>query len=87
MFAVVYRRTKRAFYFHARYSIKCLISRHIRSRSLTRQFYGPNFAGFLAQIFARMSGRYKCVVPFSFISRSVFIAPVRLIIVTFCLAH
>ena len=53
MFAVVYRRTKRAFHFHARYSIKGLISRHIRSRSLTRQFYGPNFTGFLAQIFAQ----------------------------------
>ena len=47
----------------------------------------PESRPFIAQDFAKMCRPHKCIAQFSFISRSIFIALVRLIMVTFCLAH
>ena len=47
----------------------------------------PESRPFIAQDFAKMCGPHKCIAQFSFIYRSIFIALVRLIMVTFCLAH
>ena len=50
-------------------------------------FYGLNLARLSLRISFKMSGSYKCLAPFSFIYRPIFIALVRPIIVTLCLVH
>ena len=50
-------------------------------------FYGLNLARLSLRISFKMSGPYKCLAPFSFIYRPIFIALVRPIIVTLCLVH
>ena len=42
---------------------------------------------FIAQNITQISESYKCTAPFSLIYRSIFIAPVRLIIVTLSITH
>ena len=42
---------------------------------------------FIAQNITQISESYKCPAPFSLINRSIFIAPVRLIIVTLSITH
>ena len=50
-------------------------------------FYGLNLARLSLRISFKMSGPYKCLAPFSFIYRPIFIALVRPIIVTLCLVY
>ena len=57
------------------------------SRALAWFFYGLNLTRLSLRISFKMSGPYKCLAPFSFIYRPIFIALVRLIIVTLCLVH
>ena len=52
-----------------------------------RDFLWPESRPIIAQNFAQMSERKKCLARFSLIYRSIFIAPVRLIIVTLSIAH
>jgi len=52
-----------------------------------RDFLWPESRPIIAQNFAQMSEPKKCLARFSLIYRSIFIAPVRLIIVTLSIAH
>ena len=52
-----------------------------------RDFLWPESRPIIAQNFAQKSERKKCLARFLLIYRSIFIAPVRLIIVTLSIAH
>ena len=57
------------------------------SIALKRDFLWPDSRSVIAQNFAQMSEPKKCLARFSLSYRSIFIAPVRLIIVTPSIAH